>query len=126
VPIDQAEVVEIVRRSLDEDMLESAIVLWDRSPRVEGESVRIARATHAMPFDGTIVFADLAPRANWAHPCVYLLIADDGIDARMLRASFPPFRGEPPASYVEILRNGEVLNSPNQHRSYDEQGGEES
>lgn len=26
--------------------------------------------------DATLVFLDLAPEANWAHPCVYLLVAD--------------------------------------------------
>jgi hypothetical protein len=51
--------------------------------------------------DSVLVFADDAPRYNWAHPCRYLLHdARSGEFYREVRAQFPPYlMSDPPKTY---------------------------
>ncbi len=61
-----------------------------------------------MPFDGMMVFVDLAPRANWAHPCLYLLVDGQSLSARVIPASIPPDIDQSDESYIMILDHGQV------------------
>ncbi len=59
--------------------------------------------------DTVMVFADDAPRANWAHPCRYLLHnADSGELYKEIAATFPPYLIEPPDTY-EVFHEPVVL-----------------
>lgn len=46
--------------------------------------------SHAIPSHGKIIFKDLQPKANWAHPASYELIAQDGTVIETIKAKFPP------------------------------------
>jgi hypothetical protein len=58
-----------------------------------------------MPFDGTAVFVDLAPGANWAHPCLFVLVDAATLAASVVEASLPPRGYELPGTSV-LLRYG--------------------
>jgi len=42
----------------------------------------------SIPVQGTVLFIDLYPDANWGHPCLYLLVAHDKIST--IKHNFPP------------------------------------
>ena len=66
-----------------------------------GEAIRAHRQRIPLERDTIMVFADEAPRYNWAHPCRYLLHdAKTGELYQEVRAEFPPYlTTEAPATY---------------------------
>ena len=92
-------IITIIRALIPEHDLADAIVVWDSHVYEQGELLSTGPAGVAMPFRGTFVFVDLKPRANWAHPCIYIALPEplppttDEIDpaiAVQIKSSFPP------------------------------------
>ena len=59
----------------------------------EGEELFAGRDRIDVGVPSHVVFVDLVPRANWGHPCVYLLVDPAGGVARV-EARFPPARAD--------------------------------
>jgi hypothetical protein len=104
--LDRDKLLELVRRNLSPAQIERSRVYWTRSALPAGEVFKAGPQTFAMPFEGTIVFVDLSPGANWAHPCLYLLVDIRTLAVQSVEASFPPGRGRIGESPLEILRFG--------------------
>jgi len=106
--IDKNTVLKIVSDILTPVQLKGSLIFWYKKVRGEGETIRTGLQAVAMPFKGTMVFVDLAPRSNWAHPCLYIFI--DGIthDTQVIRASFPPSIDATDENYIIILRYGKA------------------
>lgn len=104
--LSKEQLLKLVRAEIDPVDIERSCIYWDQSILRQGQPVRMGPQKVPMPFDGTVVFIDLAPQANWAHPCCYLLVAEDGTRTELVEASFPPYSGAFPASYTIILRYG--------------------
>lgn len=99
-------VLEIVRNTLTPEQLKQSIIYWDSRALHEGQEVKMGPTTLNVPFDGILVFVDLAPRFNWAHPCLYLFINAKDLSTEVVTASFPPFTREIPETVTIVLRYG--------------------
>lgn len=88
--ISTGEMADLVRRILPKVQLEGSAIYWYKRVVPKGDPLRVGRQTFTMPFDGCLVFVDLAPGANWAHPCVYLLVGIDTLATQIIHSSFPP------------------------------------
>jgi hypothetical protein len=86
----KGEMADLVRRVLPKAQLEGSAIYWYKRAIPKGESLRTGRRTLTMPFDGYVVFVDLAPGANWAHPCVYILVGIDSLTTQVVDSFFPP------------------------------------
>lgn len=118
--IDASTILEVVHRSLSPEQIEQSLIYWDKQVFEEGESIRIGPQPYVMPFDGTLVFVDLAPRFNWGHPCLYLLINVADLSTEVIDASFPPYSGVFPEPYVSLLRYGKAPLHERDFRIYEE------
>jgi hypothetical protein len=106
--IDKTRVLEVIRSTLSAEQLKGSLVFWDTRVHEEGEELGIGSQTLTMPFAGTLVFVDLAPAYNWAHPCLYIFIDRITEKTQVMKESFPPFMGTPDENYVILLRYGEI------------------
>ncbi|HVL06407.1 MAG TPA: hypothetical protein VM388_10480 [Acidimicrobiales bacterium] len=59
----------------------------------DGEDLFAGRERIAVDVPSHLVFVDLEPRANWGHPCLYLLVDPDDNVTR-IEARFPPSRAD--------------------------------
>ncbi len=105
---DKNTILKIVRDILTSAQLTGSFIFWDKRIHEEGEGIRIGVQTVPMPFTGTMVFVDLAPRSNWAHPCLYVFIDRVTHDTRLINASFPPALDAADENYIIILRYGKT------------------
>ncbi|MBC8017100.1 MAG: hypothetical protein H7X83_01090 [Verrucomicrobia bacterium] len=101
-----SQIMKIISNCLRPEDIQRSFIYWYKKTVLQGEDVRAGLQTIAMPFDGTIVFVDLAPRSNWAHPCLYVLVDTITHDAKVIEASFPPTIDQSDESYVILLRLG--------------------
>lgn len=99
-------VLEIIYRTLSPGQIETSLVYWDKQIIEKGKKIRIGPQEISMPFDGMMIFVDLNPRFNWAHPCLYLLVNVENLHTDVIEASFPPYSGELPETFVIVLRYG--------------------
>jgi hypothetical protein len=107
--LDKNTVLKIVRDILTPAQLKGSLIFWDKRIHEEGEELGIGLQTIVMPFRGTMVFVDLAPTYNWAHPCLYIFIDSIGEKTHIIEASFPPFFGPPDENYVILLRSNTMI-----------------
>lgn len=113
--ISKNKILESVRKRLTPDQLEHSLIYWHKRVFQKDEHIKIGPQTFAMPFEGTIVFVDLAPRANWAHPCLYICVNIKTFNTKAIEASFPPKVDQSDDSYIIILRFGK---EPPNERSF--------
>jgi hypothetical protein len=106
--LDKDTILKIVRDILTPAQLKRSFIFWDKRIHEEGEGMRIGFETISIPFRGTMVFVDLAPAYNWAHPCLYIFIDCTAEKTHMIEASFPPFLGTPDENYLILLRFGDI------------------
>lgn len=111
--IRKSTVLEIIYRNLSTKQIETSLIYWDRQIIKKGEKIRIGPQAITMPFDGIMIFVDLEPRFNWAHPCLYLLVNVENLHTDVIEASFPPYSGEFPETVVVVLRYGKK--PPHEH-----------
>jgi hypothetical protein len=104
--LSKSQVLEIINNCICREDIERSFIYWYKRILLQGEDVRMGPLTIAMPFEGNIVFVDLAPRANWAHPCYYVLVDTRTLEAKVIDASFPPNIDQSDESYIIILRFG--------------------
>lgn len=100
--LDEAAIIAIARRHVEEHSRVQSVVHWDRTLRSAGDLVRVGRSERSMPFAGYSVFIDLAPRANWGHPARTLLISADGTQVQAFEVQFPPYLDDYPDSYLTL------------------------
>jgi len=105
--ITQEHILKVVIEHLSSEEIAKSTICWDTRIRMKGEDLVIGPQKIPMPFDGYMIFVDLAPQANWAHPCLYLLLSRGIQEITRIKASFPPYWGEYPESYKVLLRYGE-------------------
>lgn len=99
-------VLDIIYKTLNPKQIESSIIYWDKRIIEKGNKIRVGLKEISMPFNGMTIFVDLAPKLNWAHPCLYLLVNVENLYTNVIEASFPPYLGEFPATSVIVLRYG--------------------
>lgn len=96
----------MIRAHLTPDQIREAVIYRDLKTISAGERVVVGSQAHIMPFDGILLFADLAPQFNWAHPCLFILVQDGGPATKLIKASFPPRGREFPKQFKIIMQNG--------------------
>ncbi len=104
--IAKSQILQIVKDYIKPEDLQRSMVFWDQKIRKRGEQLQIGPKTYTMPFDGTILFVDLEPRLNWAHPTEYLLVNNHGQNVEAIESSYPLYQGEYPDTYILLLKYG--------------------
>lgn len=118
--IDKSEMLELIRSTLSPEQVEQSFIYWDKKVFKEGEKIKIGPQTVSAPFDGTVVFVDLAPRFNWAHPCLYLLVNINDLSTETIKASFPPYSDQFPETFIIVLKYGKAPLHERDFRIFDE------
>lgn len=94
--------------AIQKEQLQGAVLYLDRRVIAPGEAVRTGRSTLTAERPSALAFLDLAPEANWGHPCRYLLIDLETGAVQATDATHPPFlRGAAP-SLVAIAKGAAV------------------
>ncbi len=105
--IGKSAILGIVHKTLSPDQLKASFVYWDSRIRPAGEAIQAGPLTLTMPFDGMLVFVDLAPRYNWAHPCLCLMVDLHDLHVHVAPASFTPYMHGFPDTVTIVLRYGQ-------------------
>lgn len=103
------DVLDIVRGKLSDSEYQRSDIYWHKGKFERGQNLKIGPLDWVMPFDAVLVFVDLAPKANWAHPCLYVFIELHLSEVRILKSSFPPPAPDWPGSYALLSKKGEPL-----------------
>ena len=82
------------------------MIYWDRRVLHAGDPVGPAVPARRAPFDCTLVFVDLMPDRNWAHPVLYLFVDLDTGRCEIEQDSFPPYLDEQPETFVVLMQHG--------------------
>lgn len=106
--LDRDGVFALVMKNLPQEQTRRSLIFWDRRILKKGQPAGPTVPSVVAPFDCTVVFADLAPDANWAHPARYLFINPDTGRCVIEAAAFPPYLDDPPQTYVLLARYGEL------------------
>lgn len=104
--IDKNTVLRIIYKNLSPKQIEASIIYWDKKIIKKDDEIKAGPKTISMPFDGVMIFVDLAPRLNWAHPCLYLLVNIENLQTDIIEASFPFYSDEFPETVIVVLRYG--------------------
>jgi hypothetical protein len=124
--ISEEKALEVAYSVLSPEQIGRSFVYWDQKVLKEGQQIRIGLQLFTVPFDGTMMFVDLAPRLNWAHPCLYLLVNIEDLSTEVVNASFPPYVDEVPETYRIILRYGKAPPHGRYFEAYDNDEGDAS
>ena len=103
---DKTAILKIVRGTLTPVQIDRSCIYWYRKTLFAGDKTVAAPGLGGMPFDGMVVFVDLAPLANWAHPCLYLLVESKTFDVKVVEASLPPGIDQADENFVALLQFG--------------------
>jgi len=60
------------------------------TPIPQGATLEFPSCTLQVPWPALLIFIDGDPRANWGHPCRYVLINRNTGETRLVEARFPP------------------------------------
>ncbi len=90
--ISKEKILELVHNNLSQEQIEGSFIYWNERPFTKDQEIRMGPQRIGAPFDGLIVFVDLSPGFNWAHPCLYLLVNINDFSVETRQASFPPSR----------------------------------
>jgi len=82
------QLIPAVKNEMNPAMLNNAAVYVLAFPLHGGVPVEINRQSITPDKNAQLIFVDLKPGANWAHPCRYILIDDNG--SHSFDSSFPP------------------------------------
>jgi len=104
----KSQIIEIINNSIPSEEIKHSFIYWYKKTINTGEDIGIGSQTIVMPFEGTIVFVDLEPRSNWAHPCRYILVETSTLETKIINASFPPDIDQSDQNYIIILRFGQI------------------
>lgn len=115
--LDRNGVLALVAKHLSQDEIRRSLIFWDRRMLKKHQSVGPAAPSVVAPFDCTVVFADLAPNANWSHPARYIFIDPDTGRCAIEAAAFPPYLDDPPQTYLLLARYGELSQEESELRS---------
>ena len=80
--------------------------------RVFKAKERLDIVSEKIDFDeeSIVVFVDLYPARNWAHPCKYLIYSESGKFLKQIDAQFPYFIDETPST-LELFKTSKVTES---------------
>jgi hypothetical protein len=105
---DWDEIARLAIAAIPAEQLRGAVLYLDRRTIAPGEAVPTGRDTLTADRPAALAFLDLAPAANWGHPCRYLLIDLATGAVRAADATHPPFlRGAAP-TLAAIAKGPEV------------------
>jgi hypothetical protein len=79
-----------------------AIIYLDTQLKDGGVGIQLGKREVTMPFRGYFLFVDLLPMANWGHPALGVFLSETGDQVMAVPTEFPPFFGDPPATYRQL------------------------
>ena len=92
--ITRDDALRIALDTLSEEEKKKAVIYWDRRSFNKDTPYFIGFEPVHMPFDYRVVFIDLAPRANWGHPCQYVFIDMNTGNSDLYKKRSPPMGGD--------------------------------
>src|SRR3954465_7925631 len=84
------EIIASIRSGISGDELKRSVIYLSEHLLQEGTIAQINNQPVPIEHTGILVFADLQPGANWAHPCRYLLIDKSNRKVKTYESHFPP------------------------------------
>jgi hypothetical protein len=111
LPVTKDLVVQRLKKALTASQLKRSSVYWFPEPIPEGTPISMGLASTRAPFDCILVFVDLAPHLNWAHPCLYLMIGRQNDQLEKIESSLPPSRYDDGKVCSLLMKTGEIMNS---------------
>lgn len=97
MPVDGAltpdRAARIALSALTDVEKETGVVYVSAGVVGEGDALFAGRDRIDVDVPSHVVFVDLVPRANWGHPCLYLLVDREG-EVTRVEARFPPSRAD--------------------------------
>ena len=95
------EVAQEAAAQLTVDERNNGVLYVDYRELAPGSTVSIDGREIPIGSSSAMAFVDQAPRANWAHPCRYMLIDLASGRVESIAAQFPPFlRSVPPTLHM--------------------------
>ena len=94
--------LELLEPLMPLDRSGEAVVYLDTQLMPQGASIRLGSREYQIPFVGYFLFVDLMPEANWSHPAMGVFISREGDKVSSVKVEFPPFFGDPPATYRRL------------------------
>ncbi len=87
------QAAEVALTALSDEQKEAGAVYVTAGVVGDGDDLFAGRERIGVDVPSHLVFVDLEPRANWGHPCLYLLVDTEGNVSRV-EARFPPSRAD--------------------------------
>ncbi len=85
----RSSILAIIKNAATEDELRESVVYV--VPEIgAGDEVVINRKNTKVDSPSCLIFIDLEPKANWSHPCKYVLINADGTVQSTTEGQYPP------------------------------------
>ena len=94
--ISKSQILDVIHQNLSAEHIEGSFIYWDSKIRIREEQVQIGPQTYQFKYDSILIFADLAPFFNWAHPCLYLFLDINNLAVEIINASYPPYSRQIP------------------------------
>lgn len=98
-------ILDVVGQCIGKGDIKNSYIYWYDKVIRQGTAIKTGLQSVEMPFDGTMVFVDLAPGSNWAHPCMYLFISPEN-KIKTFRSFFPPSIDDTDKHYLLIMKRG--------------------
>jgi hypothetical protein len=90
IALSPQDILAILAQDLSQTEMDTSAIIWIGAFLEQGDSFNAGLEALRMPFPGTVVFVDLHPGTNFAHPCKIFLIAAGTHQTFMLEAALPP------------------------------------
>lgn len=100
--------LRIALDKLGEPEVKNARIYWDRRSFDKSTPYYIGNSPVNMSYDYRVVFIDLAPGANWGHPCEYIFIDSDTGNPDLIKGYAPP-KGADLELLWPIRDHGDIL-----------------
>ncbi len=100
--LNDAVILARLRPLIPKERQAEAVAYLDTELKEQGVVIQLGKRQVAMPFRGYFLFVDLQPMANWGHPALGVFLSESGDQVMSVPTEFPPFFGNPPASYRRL------------------------
>lgn len=100
--LNDAVILARLKPLIPQERQAEAVVYLDTQIKANGALIQLGKRQVAMPFRGYFIFVDLLPIANWGHPALGIFLSETGDQVTSVPTEFPPFFGDPPATYRKL------------------------
>ena len=109
--IKKADVLKVLEKVLLSSELEKSSIYWFPELVPKNTIINTGLQLVTAPFNCVLVFIDISPHYNWAHPCIYLLVGKMEKQIVKIESSFPPKGFYDDNSSILLMKDGKIIES---------------